>query len=86
MASHAGRATVSLVTLTTHDTHDAQVRALDARHTQLERRVEHHDAAIRDADGHDPSLGRELDAASSLLAQVRAELALLRDDDPEARS
>lgn len=54
-----------------------QVHALDDRQAQLEHRVEHYSAAVRDSDGHDPSIGRELDAASSLLAQVRAELELM---------
>ena len=60
--------------------HDTQIRALEERRAQLEHRVEHYGAAVRDCDGHDPSLGRELDAACSRLAQVRAELALLRAD------
>ena len=63
-----------------HDVHDTHIRALEERRAQLERRVEHYGAAVRECDGHDPSLGRELDAASSLLAQVRAELARLQAD------
>jgi outer membrane murein-binding lipoprotein Lpp len=68
------------MTLTMHDTHDSHVRALDARQAQLELRIERCSAAIRAANGDDPSLGRELDAATSLLAQVRAELALRLGD------
>jgi hypothetical protein len=65
-----------------NDKHESHRRALDARETQLQQHVEHCSAAIRDADGHDPSLGRELDAARSLLAQVHAESALLPVDEP----
>lgn len=56
-----------------HD--DPQVRILEARRAQLETRVEALDATLRAGEGHDPSHGRELDDASSLLAQVRAEMA-----------
>ena len=61
-----------------HGIHDRQVRALDERRTELEHRVEQYSAAVRDSNGPDPSLGRELDAVSSLLAQVRAELSRRR--------
>lgn len=50
------------------------VRTLEARKAQLETRVEELEAAVRAGDGLDPSHGRELDDASSLLAQVRAEI------------
>ena len=59
---------------------DRHIRSLEERRAQLEHRVEHYDGALRDCNGHDPSLGRELDAASSRLAQLRAELARLADD------
>lgn len=61
-----------------HD--DPQARTLEARKAQLESRVEELDAAVRAGEGHDPSHGRELDDVSSLLAQVRAEIARLRGD------
>lgn len=61
-----------------HGIHDRHVRALDERRTELEHRVEQYTAAVRGSNAPDPSLGRELDAASSLLAQVRAELARRR--------
>jgi len=61
-----------------HD--DPQARTLEARKAQLESRVEELDAAVRACEGHDPSHGRELDDVSSLLAQVRAEIARLRGD------
>lgn len=54
------------------DVHDTQIRALEERRAQLEHRVAHYGSAVRECDGHDPPLGRELDAASSLLAEVRA--------------
>ena len=79
MASHAPFPNVYSMTPTSQDTHDSQVRALNARQAQLEQSIEHDRAAIGAGDGHDPSLGRELDAARSLLAQVHAELALLGD-------
>ena len=59
------------------DTHDTQLRALNARRAQLEHRVRHYSTAVRESDGDDPCLGRELDASRSLLAQVHTELALL---------
>lgn len=60
-------------------THDERyVRTLEERRAQLELRVKDYSVAIRDCMGDDPSLGRELDATSSRLAQVRAELARLR--------
>ena len=59
---------------------DRQVRALDERRAQLEHRVDQYTAAVRASNGDHPSLGRELDAASSTLAQVRAELARLARD------
>ena len=61
-----------------HD--DLQVRILEARKAQLEARVEELDAAVRAGEGHDPSHGRELDDVSSLLAQLRAEIARRRRD------
>jgi hypothetical protein len=67
------------------DTRDVQIRALRQRQAQLEHRVEHYRAAVPAANGPDPCLGRELDGARSLLAQVHAELAVLesqRHDDP----
>ena len=73
----------SVPAMTTHaidEVHDTQMRALEERRAQLKHRVEQYGAAVRECDGHDPPLGRELDAASSRLAQVRAELALLRAD------
>jgi hypothetical protein len=69
------------MTLTSHDPDDRHVRALDARQVELEQRVDDSSAAVGATDGLDPSLGRELDAAHSLLAQVRAERALLLDDE-----
>jgi len=72
------------MTLTLHEIHASQVRALDAREAELEQRIERCRAAIPAPDSHNPSLGRELDAARSLLAQVHAELALLRDGETEA--
>jgi len=65
--------------------HDTRVRSLEQRQAQLEQRLERYDAAIPDCNGHDPSLGRERDAASSLLAQVRAELARLAPGGPAGR-
>lgn len=61
-----------------HD--DPHVRTLAARKAQLETRVQELDAAVRAGAGHDPSHGRELDDVSSLLAQVRAEIARRRGD------
>lgn len=72
------------MTSTLHDSHPSHVHALDARQAQLELCVERCSVAIRAANGHDPSIGRELDAATSRLAQVRAELALLHDDTTAA--
>lgn len=73
---------VDMTTQTLDTRHDRQIRSLEQRRAQLEQRVARYDSAIRDCNGHDPSLGRELDAASSRLAQVRAELrARLSADD-----
>jgi hypothetical protein len=60
------------------DTRDVQIRALRERQAQLEHRVEHYSAAVPTVNGQDPCLGRELDGARSLLAQVHAELAVLQ--------
>jgi len=70
----------AMTSQTMDDVRDAQIRALEERRAQLEDRVERYGAGVRECGGHDPSLGRELDATSSLLAQVRAELALLHAD------
>lgn len=83
-----GASVVSVATMSPQalDTlRDTRVRSLARRQAQLERRLERYDAAIPDCNGHDPSLGRERDAASSLLAQVRAELAALAPDDDAGR-
>lgn len=70
----------AMTSQTMDDVRDTKIRALEERRAQLEHTVEHYGAAVSECDGHDPSVGRELDAASSLLAQVRAELALLHAD------
>lgn len=57
-----------------------EIQALRARHAHLEKRAARCYAALRDSEGRSPSLGRELDAVSATLAQVRAELARLTDD------
>jgi hypothetical protein len=71
------------MTNTLQDAGDVQIRALRERQAQLEHRVEHYSAAVPAAHGHDPCLGRELDGARSLLAQVVAELAVLQAQDPD---
>jgi hypothetical protein len=72
------------MTSTTHETPAPPVRALNQRRAQLEHRVAYYSAAVEAANGEDPCLGRELDATSSLLAQVRAELARLWADGADA--
>ena len=84
MPSHAHIPNVLSMTLTLHEIHAIQVRTLDARQAELEQRIERCRVAIRAAGGHNPSLGRELDAARSLLAQVHAELALLHESETVA--
>lgn len=64
----------SMPTQTLDTRHHRQIHSLEQRRAQLEQRVTRYNTAMRDCNGHDPSLGRELDAASSRLAQVRAEL------------
>jgi exonuclease VII small subunit len=64
---------------TSHE--DIHVLTLEERQAQLEHRVEQYESAVHASEGCDPSLGRELDASCSLLAQVRAELALLLADE-----
>ena len=86
MPSHVHIPNVVSMTLTLHEIHANQVRTLDAREAELDQRIEHCRAALRGPDGHNPSLGREIDAARSLLAQVHAELALLREGETQAAS
>ncbi len=67
----------NMSTQTPHPIADRRIHSLDERQSQLEQRVARFSAAVRDCKGHNPPLGRELDAASSRLAQVRAERARL---------
>jgi len=67
----------SMSTHTLRPIADERIQSLDERHSELEHHVARFSAAVRDCNGHNPSLGRELDAARSRLAQVRAERARL---------
>ena len=54
-----------------------QIHTLKRRQEQLEQHVRRCRAAAERSPAPNPSLGRELDDASSVLARVRAELAQL---------